>query len=277
MNNVDSPAGPPDIPVVHALDLMLFENDPEQARRALDYGVDCFLIDWEDKGKDERQSGYDTQILPGTPTDLRLIANIPGAKAWCRLNRFGPWTADEVDKALQAGACGIFLPMVTRIEEVERYLEYINGRCSAAILIETLEAVTLTEELSDLPLERIYFGLNDFSISRGDRFLFKAVLDGTVEHVRNRIQDNIQFGFGGVTSIEYGSPVPCIHLIQELARLRCSFSFLRRSFKRDLNRQDPATMVSDIRRFWTRQFLRTPDEIHADREQLLMILTPLCN
>jgi len=243
--------------VLPGLELMLFENDPEQARRALEYGIDSFLIDWEQKGKDQRQCGYDTQILPGTALDLEHIAAVPGAKAWCRLNRFGPWTADEVETA--------------------SYLEYIRGRCSAAILIETLEAAAITEALCELPLQKIYFGLNDFAISRGDSFLFKAVFDGTVESVRKHIGGSVPFGFGGVTSIQRGTPIPCIHLIQELARLQCSFSFLRRSFKRDLKQQDPAIMVHDIEGYWTEQLLRTPEAVERDREQLLTILAPLCN
>jgi len=263
--------------VLPGLELMLFENDPEQARRALEYGIDSFLIDWEQKGKDQRQCGYDTQILPGTALDLEHIAAVPGAKAWCRLNRFGPWTADEVETALRAGDCGLFLPMVTRLDEVESYLEYIRGRCSAAILIETLEAAAITEALCELPLQKIYFGLNDFAISRGDSFLFKAVFDGTVESVRKHIGGSVPFGFGGVTSIQRGTPIPCIHLIQELARLQCSFSFLRRSFKRDLKQQDPAIMVHDIEGYWTEQLLRTPEAVERDREQLLTILAPLCN
>ena len=61
---------------------------------------------------------------------------------------------------------------------------------------------------------------------------FGDSLDGTVARVRSLF--NVPFGFAGLTLVDGGFPVPCRLLIAEMARLGCSFTFLRRSFHRDI-------------------------------------------
>ncbi len=258
------------------LELMLFETCFHEAQRAVEYGINCFLVDWEDKGKENRQKGYDTEILPGTLENLQNIAAIPETQVWCRLNRFGSWTKDEVESALQAGAYGLFLPMVTKLDEVTSFLEYIDGRCSSGILIETVEAVSLAKELSLMSLDRIYFGLNDFTISSKETFIFKALYDNTVENVRTQIGTNILFGFGGATAIDCGTPIPAKNLLQEMARLNCSFTFLRRSFKRDSKKYPPSEIIKGIHTYWDEQVSKENKEKNDDYESLLKILAPLC-
>jgi citrate lyase beta subunit len=93
--------------------------------------------------------------------------------------QFGPHTASEVEAAVGAGAEGVFLPMVTRPAEVARFVGLIAGRAGAGILVETVEALARVGELRSFPLDRVYFGLNDFAISRGGGSIFCAVLDGS--------------------------------------------------------------------------------------------------
>lgn len=68
-------------------------------------------------------------------------------------------------------------------------------------------------------------------IGEGERNIFRAVSDGTVERVQRHF--SIPFGFGGLTLPERGNPIPCRLLIGEMIRLSCNFSFLRRPFFRD--------------------------------------------
>jgi len=55
-----------------------------------------------------------------------------------------------------AGADGIFLPMVTSLIEVEKFLRLVDKRCATGILIETAEAYALARDLATLPFERVY-------------------------------------------------------------------------------------------------------------------------
>lgn len=257
------------------LELFLFENDADKTRLAIDYGIRHFLVDWECVDKEERQKGYDTEIRPGTLEDLSAISTVQGATAWCRINRYGPQTASEVENALNAGAGGIFLPMVMSPDEVEAFLRLVDMRCATGILIETVAAYASARDLAKLPFERVYFGLNDFAINRGGGSIFRAVLDGSVERMREVFSEKT-FGFGGVTAIEAGFPVPAKHLLEEMARLDCRYSFMRRSFRRDTMERNPHTVVADIHDFWLRCRKRDSATIQRDRQTLEVLLRELC-
>jgi hypothetical protein len=211
-------------------ELLLFADSAPVAAAATD--LDGLVVDWESRGKAQRQAGYDTQVNHHTLAHLRQVRAATSLPVTCRINSHGPHTLEEVEAALGEGANEILLPMVRQVDEVERTLQAVRGRAPLAILIETTDAVQRRAELGALPLSRIYVGLNDLAIDRGARNIFTAVVDGTVEDIRGHIR--VPFGFGGLTLPHLGHPVPCHLLIAEMARLRCSFSFLRRSFLRDV-------------------------------------------
>lgn len=254
-----------------SLELMLFESSPDGAKAVLPHGIRNFMLDWEYLGKVERQEGFDTEITPSDALGLKAVAAIPSAVAWCRINRYGSHTADEIERALEAGAYGIFLPMVTSPKEVEVLLRCINGRSNVGILVETQAALFCATDLAAFPLDRVYFGLNDFAISRGGGSIFDALLDGSVESARDIFSETM-FGFGGVTAMDAGSPVPCARLVEEMARLDCQFSFLRRSFRRDVHRLGAAELVSGVQDHWQYCKGRSDDEVQRDRQSLLRVL-----
>lgn len=258
------------------LELMLFESTAQGAKAVMPSGINRFIIDWEYIGKAERQAGFDTEIVPVGPFELSEVSRLPNALAWCRINRDGPQMPEEVELAVSSGARGIFLPMVTAPFEVERFLRAVDGRCQVGILVETSAALACVRSLAELPLDRVYFGLNDFAISRGGGSIFRAVLDGSVERAREAF-DGRPFGFGGVTAIDGGTPVPCARLIEEMARLDCQFSFLRRSFRRDVLRVGVARLTDEVRAFWHKCQNRHASEIARDRHALEQLLSGVCH
>jgi hypothetical protein len=139
------------------------------------------------------------------------------------------------------------------------------------LLIETIEACRDARELASLAPDMAYVGLNDLAIARGDRSIFASLADGTVQRVREAFA-GIPFGFGGLTVVDGGSPVPCLDLLREMARLQCSFSFLRRSFKREVAGRDLKVEVQKLQRAWRKLLRRTRSEIEDDRSRLLKIL-----
>ncbi|MTW22760.1 hypothetical protein [Allochromatium palmeri] len=205
------------------LELVLFENDAASARRHMAWGISSFMIDWEVMGKDFRQLGFDTEIRPGTVEDLKGIASLPGARAWCRINRYGSHTASEVGMALDAGAQVILLPMVSELSKVASFVEMIDHRCETGLMIETMEGAALAPQLRGFPIDLVFFGLNDFAISRGGGSIFRALADGAVERVRRAIPE-IRFGVGGLTDLRRGYPIPSTRLLSEEP---CQWSFPR--------------------------------------------------
>ncbi len=248
-------------------ELLLFCTDAEKVRLASEAGVDGFIVDWERLGKEDRQNGADTQINYDTEEDLARVRGATAAKVICRINGFGDHTRGDVERAVAAGADELLLPMVRKVEDVERVLEMAGGNCRVGILVETVAALGICDRLGRLPLARVYVGLNDLAIERGHRNIFTSVADGTVEKVRSSFA--VPFGFAGLTVPDRGWPIPCRLLIGEMARQRCSFSFLRRSFWSDVDWGDVRQGIEAIRSALESAGRRTSAQAERERSDLV--------
>ncbi len=247
-------------------ELLLFATEPQFIRRAVAAGIDAVIVDCEYIGKEARQAGADTEINHHTFADVECVRASTPARVLCRINRYGAVTRSEVEQAIAAGANEILLPMVQTPTEVEQVLDQVRGRCGVGILVETVPALGVLAELGRLPLSRVYLGLNDLGIARKTPNIFTAVADGTLEYVRQHI--HVPFGFGGVTLPERGYPIPCNLLIGELARLNCSFTFLRRSFWADMRGRDLMIEVPRIREALHAAAQRPAATVARDRSAL---------
>ncbi len=87
--------------------------------------------------------------------------------------------------------------------------------------------------------------------------------DGTVDQVRRAF--HVPFGVAGLTLPERGEPIPCRLLIGEMARLDCHFSFLRRSFHRDIIGRDLAVEVPRLLEALRQARSRPPEVVARDR------------
>jgi hypothetical protein len=226
------------------IDLFLFTTDAALARRAVRGGAAGVVIDWERADKVRRQLGADTQINSDTPEDLWRVRGAVDGRVLCRINPFGPTTRDEIATALALGADELLVPMVRRPDEVEHVLDAVNDRAGVGMLIETADAAREPAQFAGLPLSRVYVGLNDLAIERGSRNIFRAVVDGTVANIAAEVTR--PFGFAGLTDPERGTPIPCRLLLGALVQFGASFTFLRRSFLRDLGGDDPEPLIARI-------------------------------
>ena len=250
-----------------SLELHLFTVDLEMAREARDAGIDGLVVDWEWRGKPERQDGADTEINRDTPEQLGRLAAFESMRRCCRVNAYGDWTQEEVEAAVGNGATDVLLPMVIHPAEVESFLRYIGGRARAGILVETAAACERAEELARFPLDLVYLGLNDLALERGHSCIFLPLVDGTAEHLR-KIFHEIPFGVAGLTVVDAGHPVPCMRLLEEMARLGCEFSFMRRSFKRDIPGRNMSEEIQRLRTVWHELRQRDSTTIEADHAEL---------
>jgi 2-keto-3-deoxy-L-rhamnonate aldolase RhmA len=243
--------------------LLLFSTSPPFIRQAVAAGIHGIIVDWEHTGKETRQLSFDTQIAHDTLDDLKRVRACTDARVICRINGYGSTTAVEIEQAIHAGADEILLPMVRTAGQVQAVLDQIRNRCGLGILVETIAAVQCVDELARLPLSRVYVGLNDLSIERNSRNIFAAMKDGTVEQIRRAF--HVPFGVAGLTLPERGEPIPCRLLIGEMARLGCDFSFLRRSFHRDIIGRDLAVEVPRLLEALRQARSRLPEAIARDR------------
>ena len=246
--------------------LLIFSTDPDVIRRTVAAGVAGVIVDWETVGKEERQGEADTEINCDSVADLERVRAATDALVVCRINPYAASTSVEIERAIDAGANEILLPMVRRVDEVERVLEHARDRIRVGILIETRDGVTNAAALARQPLARVYVGLNDLAIERQSMSIFEAVRDGTVERLRGIF--DVPFGFAGLTLPYGGSPIPCRLLMAEMARLQSHFTFLRRSFFRDTRGQDPAIAIPIIQGAVRESRRRSDQESQRDHRAL---------
>ena len=165
--------------------------------------------------------------------------------------------------------------MVRKMSEVSDVLELAENRARVSVMIETLEAIEISRQLDQLALARVYVGLNDLCICRQSHSIFSALADGTVESIREKFRKT-PFGFGGLTIPGYGSPLPVEHFLDEMTRLECAFTFLRRSFFRDTvnrNLKDELPRISSAVRSSVERDARAIEQGKLDlAEQLKTIL-----
>jgi hypothetical protein len=247
-------------------ELILFYSNVMFTSTSVKAGVDKVIIDWENKGKELRQKLFDTQINKHSYKDLENVKSEINVPVITRINEFSNLNKDELERTINLGTNEILLPMVKEPKEVETILKQINGRTKLGILIETNSAINNAKELSKFPLSRVYVGLNDLSIERNNSNIFIPLYDGTIDEVRQYF--NIPFGFGGLTHPNLGTPIPCLCLMEEMVRLKCDFSFLRRSFMKD-SKNNPELTISNIRNTFKSLYNRSSIEILNDKRKFI--------
>ena len=220
------------------LKLMYITNKPWVAKIAEASGVDWIFLDMEFIGKDARQGGLDTVQNHHTVKDIENIkAAVKTAKVLARVNPIHdalpnyPSSKDEIEASIKAGADILMLPFFKTIQEVKQFVRYVNGRAKTCLLMETVEAADLIDEILEVPgIDMIHIGLNDMHLELGMKFMFELLTDGTVEKLGNKIKaKGIAFGFGGIATLD-GGDLPGSMVLKEHVRLGSSMVIVSRSF-----------------------------------------------
>lgn len=217
---------------------MYITNRPDVAKIAEENGVDRIFVDMEYIGKAERQGKMDTVQNHHTIEDVRNVrAVLNKAELLVRLNPIHNATEeydsseDEINAVIDAGADIVMLPYFKTIEEIHRFITVVNGRVKTMLLLETKEAVAITDVILTMKgIDEIHIGLNDLCISYGKTFMFELLTDGTVERLCRKMElANKFYGFGGIASLGRGM-VPAEMIIKEHYRLGSHMAILSRSF-----------------------------------------------
>lgn len=215
-----------------ALTLMYITNNPDVAAIAQSCGVDRIWIDLETLGKEERQGHIDSVKSHHTIDDIkRLRPIVKGSELLVRINPINPNSKSEIDAVIEAGADMIMLPMWKSVEDVQRFVHYVDGRVKTTLLLETKEAAECLDQALELGgFDEVHIGLNDLHLSYGLDFMFELLANGTVENLCGKIkQYGIPYGFGGIARLDSGL-LPATNVIKEHYRLGSTRAILSRSF-----------------------------------------------
>ena len=248
-----------------SLQLFHFSSEAVQAQRAEGAGVHSIIVDWENLGKYARQQNYDTQVNRHTVEDLDQVYKVVKIPITVRVNG-GAAALDEADLAIDHGAKVIMLPMASSAYEVELLLRRVNGRAKTLIQIETQSMVEHVADLQHLGWDYAFVGFNDLMISRGRNWLWEPMADGTMDTLFQQLPGR-QIGFGGVTIVGGGYPLPFLNLLQEFARLGASLSFLRRTFAREVEGRDLPAEISAVQAVWNAARRRSVAAVQEDHQE----------
>lgn len=173
-----------------ALKLMFITNSPAIAAVAQQAGVDRIFIDLEKIGKAERQGHVNSVKSDHSLDDIRPVRDIlTSTELLVRVNPLYPGTKEEVDRAIDAGADVLMLPMFKSAEEVGQFIRLVGGRARVNLLLETSEACENLESILALPgIDEVHIGLNDLHLSMKKRFMFELLSEGTVEWLCLRLR-----------------------------------------------------------------------------------------
>ncbi len=226
------------------LKLFYITNRPEVALIADKYGVDRVWVDLEVLGKDLRQKNLDTVKSKHSISDItRIKPLLTKSEMLVRVNSWYYGSIKEIDDVVKAGADIIMLPFWKTPDEVNKFINAVNGRCKTTLLLETKEAVNCIDQvLENGGFDEIHIGLNDLHLSYGMSFMFELLTNGTVENLCNKIKKyEIPYGFGGIARLGCGE-LPAEKVIVEHYRLGSSRAILSRSFFNSDNDYDLENM-----------------------------------
>ena len=250
------------------LKLMYITNRPDVALIAEQAGVDRIFIDMEYIGKADRQGGMDSVQNHHTVDDVKAIRSVlTKSDLLVRVNPIHEETADycsskdEIDEVIQAGADIVMLPFFKTVEEVQRFINIVDGRVKTMLLMETPEAADLVDKIIAVPdIDEIHLGINDMSLGYGKKFMFELLSDGTVEKLCLKFKlAGIPFGFGGIASIGTGQ-LPAEAILKEHYRLGSSMVILSRSFC-NVNRNMSLDHIREKFSIGVRSMMAFEDEI----------------
>lgn len=253
---------------------LLFVDSLSDIVRAKNTQLEDIVVDLECLNKRERQFGT---AFKTSKLDFDFLKN--ARKMWdrnvlCRINPENPDSYSEIIKTVEAGVNGIIFPMVKSNNELEKIYKRCNRKLKIYILCETRESLNLSPELLNVA-DCIYVGLNDLNLSYGNTHNpLKILKTDLISNFRKKIIGP-EFGFGGVTKIGCGFPIPTTMLLQELSRLDSKLCFLRRSFYRDTVDSNWTDVIHDIDEYYHKISDRSYEQIVKHRNKLIDCLEKL--
>lgn len=215
-----------------SLNFMYITNDIDVALVAQKYGVDRVWIDLETIGKEERQKGLDSVKSRHQISDIiKIKPYITISEILVRVNRWYEGSVSEINAVVEAGADIIMLPYWRTVDEVQKFVNAVDGRCKTTLLLENKEAVDIVDEVLKLGgFDEIHIGLNDLHLSYGLDFMFELLANGTVEMLCKKFAEKqMPYGFGGIAKLGEGL-LPAEKIIMEHYRLGSTRVILSRTF-----------------------------------------------
>lgn len=214
------------------------ENLPKNAVKLDEIGVERIMIDLEKIGKQDRQGHLDSvKSFTHKLSDIEKVKKVLiNSDLLVRSNAIYKNSKTEIDSIIKNGADIIMLPYFKTLNEVKFFLDCVNGRAKVILLVETINATKIIDEIIKLNgIDEIHIGLNDLHLEMNLNFMFELLSNGIVDNVCKKIKtSNIPYGIGGISSLNSGL-ISGNLVLNEYLRLGSSSTILSRSFFKSCN------------------------------------------
>jgi hypothetical protein len=253
--------------------LTLFTNDPALARRADEAGIDRIGLDLERHAKTERQDGRKTWISDHEEDDLPAIAgSLARAKLFVRTDPVHDGLKEEIDRVIGMGAQVLMLPYFHDADEAARFVEFVGGRATVSLLLETAQAAARIRDIVRLDgVDEIHVGLNDLYLTLGLSSHFEVLASSLLDMLSDVVVGaGIPFGFGGIGRLgDDRLPVSSDLVYAQHPRLGSTRALVSRVFlSPDPSAVDIAAEIARFRARLDYWASRSAEELAAAREAL---------
>ena len=250
------------------MELFVFHRDQDTNHQCISGGAAGIVIDLESKGKWERQNGHDTEINFHSTQDIRDLKSAGSAYVICRCNAINSNSEIELNEIIAAGADEILIPMISTLDEVDFAKNIISNRCDISLMIETPQAIELLDALDNQSFKRFFVGLNDLRIARQEPSIFHPVQQGILNTIRSKVK-HTSLGFGGLTLPGHGHPIPVELFMEEMHRLSIDFTFLRRSFYRDMEGKSFTEGIQQIKLAYDQMEVSNANSFYSKIDEII--------
>ncbi len=170
------------------------------------------------------------------------------------------------------GAAIVMLPFFDTTADVQRFVEWVDGRARVLLLVETARSADIIEDIVGIGgVDEIHVGLNDLRLSLGVSG-FEVMASPLLVRISKAVRDaGLPFGFGRVgRADDRGLPVDPDLVYAQYPRLKADRAFVSRYFLMpDPERIDLGAAVARFRRRMNEWEHADPDRLEGARLALL--------
>ena len=197
------------------------------------------MVDLEVDGKRERQKSRNTFISSHDQNDVIEISNCNDTHSdlIVRINPFSTKTESELQQLARLNIDYVMLPMVQSLDHVSqttRMMQTLDVQFGLLPLIEHIDGFNALASILDTHrhIEKVFFGLNDLSLSLNLPFLFQCISENYIDRASQVCkQRSVEFGFGGIGLLGGNHVISPKLLLSEHARIGSSSTILSRSLR----------------------------------------------
>lgn len=214
------------------MDFILIDNTREGARVARDLGITRFMLDFEVKGKAERQSMKISRISDHRYGDLIGIKAILNTSQL--IVRIDPERdlEEQLERCIEANVDELMVPMIEDIASLERLISLAPPNINFVPLIETkFSLMQIDKIIARLKPNYLHFGLNDLHLQYNLSFMFSMFNEPQfIESLHVAREHNIRFGIGGVAPLSSNLELSSVEILMLLKNYGASGVILSRAF-----------------------------------------------